>query len=148
MSEKDIKSYLKKIPEERKAYFAELRKTIAQHIPKGFEESYQYGMIAYVVPHNKYPAGYHVSPEIPLPFISIANQKNYIALYHMGIYADPKLLDWFVKEYPTYCKKKLDMGKSCIRFKNPEEIPFQLIQQLLSKMTCEEWIQVYESRIK
>jgi len=101
-----------------------------------------------VVPHKLYPPGYHVSPDIPLPFISIANQKNYIALYHMGIYADPKLLDWFTKEYPAHCTRKLDMGKSCIRFKKPEEIPFLLIQELISKMTCEEWIQVYESRIK
>jgi len=148
MSENDIKAYLKKVPEERKQYFDQLRETIAQHIPSGFVESYQYGMISYVVPHKLYPAGYHVTPEIPLPFISIANQKNFIALYHMGIYSDPKLLDWFVKEYPKYCNRKLDMGKSCIRFKKPEEIPFILIQELLSKMTCEEWIQVYESHIK
>jgi len=148
MSEKDIKAYLNKIPEERKSYFTKLRETVIKHIPGGFEESYQYGMITYVVPHKLYPPGYHVSPDIPLPFISIANQKNYIALYHMGIYADPKLLDWFTKEYPAHCKRKLDMGKSCIRFKKPEEIPFLLIQELISKMTCEEWIQVYESRIK
>jgi hypothetical protein len=97
-----------------------------------------------VVPHSLYPAGYHCNPEQPLPFISIASQKNFIALYHMGIYADKKLLEWFTKEYPKHSQTKLDMGKSCIRFKKPEQIPFQLIGELVSKMTPKDWIATYE----
>jgi hypothetical protein len=105
-------------------------------------------MIGYVVPHNIYPDGYHVSPNLPLPLASIASQKNHIALYHMGLYAIPELMDWFVKEYPKHGKSKLDMGKSCIRFKKPEEIPFSLIGQLMKKISVEDWIKVYEENIK
>ena len=112
-----VQEYLNKIPEERKPAFEKLRNVILNNIPEGFEETISYGMIGYVVPKSIYPAGYHCSPELPLPFASIANQKNFIALYHMGIYADKNLLDWFTKEYPKHSKRKLDMGKSCIRFK-------------------------------
>ncbi len=143
-----IKNYLEQIPEERIKPFNDLREVIRANLPKGFEESFQYGMIAYVVPHSIYPNGYHVTPALPLPFINIANQKNFIALYHMGIYAEPNLLKWFVNEYPKHCKRKLDMGKSCIRFKKTDDIPMALIEELISKMSCESWIQIYESNIK
>ena len=105
-------------------------------------------MIGYVVPHKIYPAGYHPSPDLPLPFVSIASQKNHIALYHMGLYANPEIMDWFVREYPKHSKLKLDMGKSCIRFKNPEQIPFSLIGQLMKKISVKDWIEVYEKKIK
>lgn len=147
MDEK-IKNYLEQIPEERIKPFNDLREVIRANLPKGFEESFQYGMIAYVVPHSIYPNGYHVAPTLPLPFINIANQKNFIALYHMGIYAEPNILKWFVNEYPKHCKRKLDMGKSCIRFKKTDDIPMALIEELISKMSCESWIQIYESNIK
>ena len=111
---------------------------------KGFKELMGYGMLGYVVPHSKYPDGYHCNPELPLPFINLASQKNFIALYHMGIYSDPKLLNWFTKEYPKHSKSKLDMGKSCIRFKKPEDIPYKLIGELASKLTPDEWIKMYE----
>ena len=143
-----IKNYLEQIPEERIKPFNDLREVIRANLPKGFEESFQYGMIAYVVPHSIYPNGYHVTPALPLPFINIANQKNFIAIYHMGIYAEPNLLKWFVNEYPKHCKRKLDMGKSCIRFKKTDDIPMALIEELISKMSCESWIQIYESNIK
>ena len=143
-----VEDYLKKVPEERQAYFNQLRDTILKNIPKGYEEQLSYGMIGYVVPHSKYPDGYHCDPKLPLPFVSIANQKNFIALYHMGIYADPELLDWFVGEYPKHCKRKLDMGKSCIRFKKPEEIPFDLIAQLMKKMKLKDWVALYEKNVK
>jgi len=107
-----------------------------------------YGMIGYVVPHSIYPEGYHCDTKLPLPFLSIASQKNFVAVYHMGIYADPELLNWFVGEYPKYCKRKLDMGKSCIRFKKLEEFPYQLIGELCAKMSAERWIEIYESNIK
>mgnify|MGYP001092644261 FL=1 len=146
-SKKEIENYLKNIPTERAVAFDNLIRVIKENIPEGFEESFQYGMISYVVPHSIYPKGYHVNPKIPLPFISIANQKNFIALYHMGIYADLFILDWFVNEYPKHCRRKLDMGKSCIRFKKTDEIPFELIKELMNKISCDHWINIYESNI-
>lgn len=140
--------YISKIPEDRIPYFKKLRQTIISNIPKEFEEQMNYGMIGYVVPKSTYPAGYHCDTNLPLPFVNIASQKNFIAVYHMGIYANPELLDWFVKEYPKHCKRKLDMGKSCIRFKKAEEIPFELIAELMQKMTVENWIDLYEQNIK
>ncbi|MBC7694967.1 MAG: DUF1801 domain-containing protein [Burkholderiales bacterium] len=140
----NVTDYLKELPAERVQAFTKLRDTILKNIPKGFEECMSYGMIGYVVPHKTYPAGYHCDPSLPLGFISIANQKNFIAFYHMGIYSDPKLLNWFVTEFPKHSKAKLDMGKSCIRFKKPEDIPVELIAELCKKMTPKEWIALYE----
>ncbi len=139
-----IQEYLNNIPEERQAPFDTLRNTILENIPEGFEETMSYGMIGYVVPHSIFPAGYHCDPKLPLPFASIANQKGFIALYHMGIYADKAIYDWFVSEYKKVCKYKLDMGKSCIRFKKMEDIPFDLIAELMGKFTPESWIKLYE----
>lgn len=140
--------YIDQLSDDRKQVMSKLRQTILDNIPKGFEETMSYGMIGYVVPHSIYPDGYHCSPKLPLPFINIASQKNFIALYHSGIYADNELLEWFKNEYSKHCKSKLDMGKSCIRFKKVEQIPFDLITQLTKKMSCEKWIKIYESNIK
>lgn len=140
--------YIAAIPEERREAFNRLRETILENLPDGFEETMAYGMIGYVVPHRHYPAGYHCDPKQALPFASIASQKNFIALYHMGLYANEELLDWFVSEYPKHSKTKLDMGKSCIRFKKPEQIPFELIGQLMQKMSMEDWVGLYESAFK
>lgn len=147
-SAQSIEAYLKEIPEERKSAFLRLRKTILKNIPKGFIEKISYGMIGFIVPHDLYPKGYHSNPKLPLPFISIASQKNFIVLYHMGIYANPELLQWFITEYTKYSTQKLNMGKSCIRFKKLDQIPFDLIAQLVQKMSVEEWINYYESQIK
>ena len=140
-----VQNYINQIPEDRKPYFEQLRKTILDHLPTGFVEQMSYGMIGYVVPFSIYPNGYHCDASLPLPFVNIANQKGSITLYHMGIYANPDLLDWFVGEYPKHCKHKLDMGKSCIRFKKPAEIPFELIAQLIQKVSVETWIASYEA---
>ena len=126
---------------------AKLRTVIRENLPKGFKEVMD-GMLHYVVPHSIYPDGYHCNPKQPLPFISLASQKNFIALYHMGIYSDNKLLNWFTKEYPSHSKSKLDMGKSCIRFKKVNDIPYDLIGELVSKITVDEWIFFYEKAIK
>ena len=143
-----ISEYLENIPNERRAVMKKLIKTIGENLPKEFKEQLGYGMPSWVVPHELYPDGYHCSPELPLPFMSVASQKNFIALYHMGIYANPELLSWFVSEYPKHCKRKLDMGKSCIRFKKIEEIPFELIAELCTKMTPQDWIKLYEEKFK
>lgn len=140
--------YVNEIPEERKEAFQKLRKTILDNMPSELEECISYGMIGFVVPHSLYPAGYHCDPKLPLPFVSLASQKNFIALYHMGIYAKKELLDWFVAEFPKHSSKKLDMGKSCIRFKKPEDIPFELIGQLMQKMTAQDWIETYENAFR
>lgn len=140
--------YMDQLPDDRKLPFGQLRKVILGNLPKGFAETISYGMIAYVVPFSIYPGGYHCDPKQPLPFISIASQKNFVALYHMGIYAHPELLNWFTEEYPKHSKTKLDMGKSCIRFKKPEQIPLELIGELCAKMSPKEWIEIYESKLK
>lgn len=140
--------YIAQVPEERQAILQKLHNTIKDNLPKGFETGMNYKMIGYYVPHSIYPDGYHCDTSLPLPFMNIASQKNSINLYHMGIYAKPDLLNWFVAEYPKHCKRKLDMGKSCIRFKKIEEIPMELIAELCTKMSVEEWINIYESAIK
>ena len=142
------KQYIEQLNDERKIAVGQLRKTILDNLPKGFSETISYGMIGIVVPHSIYPDGYHCDPKQPLPFISIASKKNFIALYHMGLYANDEMVNWFKEEYPKHCKTKLDMGKSCIRFKKPEHIPFELIGELCSKMTAEQWIEVYETNLK
>lgn len=137
--------YIALLPEDRKQAINKLRQTILSNLPKGFEEAMNYGMIGYVVPHSIYPAGYHCDSKQPLPFINIASQKNFVALYHMGIYANKELMEWFVNEYPKHCKSKLDMGKSCIRFKKIEQIPYELIAELTRKISVEKWIGIYQT---
>ncbi len=140
--------YISKIPEERQEAFRKIMDLISKNLPPGFKQGVSYGMHGWSVPLETYPAGYHCAPGSPLPFITIASQKNFIALYHMGLYAKPELLEWFVKEFPRYSKRKLDMGKSCIRFKKMDDIPFQLLAKLAGKMTVAEWIDVYETQYK
>jgi uncharacterized protein YdhG (YjbR/CyaY superfamily) len=140
--------YISQLPDERKEAIKELRSVILKNLPIGFEEIMNYGMVSYVVPHSLYPDGYHCDPKLPLPFLSIASQKNFIAVYHMGIYAEPELLNWFTKEYANQSKTRLDMGKSCIRFKKTDQIPLKLIGELVTKMTPAEWISTYEKHFK
>jgi hypothetical protein len=139
--------YIDKLPEERKEPIRKLRKVIRENLPDGFLETIGYGMIGYVVPHSIYPKGYHSTPHLPLPFINLASQKNYIAVYHMAM-AEKELLDWFTKEYAIRSKTKLDMGKGCIRLKKIDQIPYDLFGELASKMTVKEWIDMYESKIR
>ena len=137
--------YINSLPEDRKMYMEKLRNVILKNLPKGFQEGMGYGMMGYSVPHSIYPKGYHCKPTDPLPFMGMASQKNSINFYHMGIYANKELYDWFVTEYPKYSSRKLDMGKSCMRFKKFEEIPFDLIGELVTKISVEDWIATYES---
>ena len=145
---KTILEYISQLTEDRKEPISKLRNIINQNIGRGFSEEINYGMIGWVVPHSLYPEGYHCDPKLPLPFMSIASQKHFIAVYHMGVYASPKLLEWFISEYPKHCSTKLDMGKSCIRFKKIENIPYNLIGELVTKMSANDWIMLYESNVK
>ncbi|MFZ9031560.1 MAG: DUF1801 domain-containing protein [Robiginitalea sp.] len=145
---KNPDDYLSGLPKDRQGPMRRLREVILDHLPDGFEETMSYGMIGYVVPHSRYPEGYHCDPKLPLPFINIASQKNYIALYHNGIYANPSLQKWFVEAYAKEVAGKLDMGKSCIRFKKPELIPYGLIGELCEKVAVDDWIATYERAIK
>jgi Domain of unknown function (DU1801) len=140
--------YIREMPEERQAAFRKLRAVIKKNLPGGFREVMSYGHIGFVIPHGLYPDGYHCDPSLPLPFIAIASQKNFIAVYHMGLYANPVLLKWFTNEFSKGSKTKLDMGKSCMRFKKPGDIPFSLIGELCSKITTTEWIAAYEKSLK
>lgn len=137
--------YIAGLPEDRKDVMTKLRSAIKKNIPKGFEEEMGYGNLGWVVPHSLYPAGYHCDPKQPLPFLGIASQKNHIAVYHMGIYSSPEMLEWFNTQWPKHSSKKLDMGKSCIRFRKPADVTVALIGELASKMTPKEWIEIYES---
>jgi len=139
--------YISQLPEDRQAPIKKLDSIIKENMPKGLEAGMGYGMLAYYVPKSIYPSGYHCKPFPPLPFINLASQKNFIALYHSGLYAKKELYDWFVAQYPKHCKYKLDMGKSCVRFKKMDDIPYDLITELLGKMTVEEWIDIYESAV-
>ena len=143
-----VDAYIAELPEDRQKAITELRKVIKKNLPKGFQEHINYGMMGWAVPHSKYPAGYHCKPTDPLPFMGLASQKNFIAVYHMGIYADPKLLKWFTDAHAKASPKKLDMGKSCVRYKKPEDIPFKLIGELVAKITPDEWIATYEKKYK
>ena len=143
-----ISEYLDELPEDRKEPIHKLRQQILDNLPKGFEEQMNYGMLGYVIPHSVYPDGYHCDPKMPLPFMNLASQKNFIAVYSMVIYAKKDLYDWFTNEYAQRCKFKLDMGKSCIRLKKMDDIPYELIGELTAKVSTEEWIKIYESTFK
>jgi uncharacterized protein YdhG (YjbR/CyaY superfamily) len=147
-SSTSVDKFIEELPENRRESMLKLRESIRKNLPEGFEETLASEMISYVVPLSKYAKGYHASPQTPLPFISVASQKNFIAVYHMGLYADPKLLEWFVEEFKKQVRTKLDMGKSCVRFKKPEHIPFELIAKLAARISPDEWIYLYEREIK
>jgi hypothetical protein len=144
----EITQYLELLPTDRQEALTKLITLAESNLPNGFEAIIQYKMPSFVVPKSIYPAGYHCTPTEPLPFISFASQKNFIAIYHMGLYSLPELYEWFVNEYPKHSKSKLDMGKSCIRFKKTHEIPFELLGELFTKMTPNQWIELYESKLK
>jgi uncharacterized protein YdhG (YjbR/CyaY superfamily) len=144
----NLDDYISKCPEDRQAAMQKLSEAIRSNIDKDFSEAISYGMPGWVISHDLYPSGYHCKPSEPLPFLSIASQKNFVAVYHMGMYASPELLKWFVSEFPKHSSKKLDMGKSCIRFKKVEDIPFEFIGELVSKMNAAQWIDIYEANLK
>ncbi|MDC7224178.1 MAG: DUF1801 domain-containing protein [Spirochaetales bacterium] len=143
---KSVDEYMRGLPEERKGPVEGLRQVILGNLDSVFREEMSYGMIGYVVPLEYYPAGYECRSKdaVPLPFINLASQKNHIGFYHMGLYADSELLEWFRAEYAARVPTKLDMGKSCVRFRNPARIPFELIGELTARMSADRWIALYE----
>jgi uncharacterized protein YdhG (YjbR/CyaY superfamily) len=141
-----VSEYLEKIEHSRKDAFVKLRDVIVQNIPEEFVECISYGMVGYVVPHSIYPNGYHCTPDLPLPFMHIACQKNYIALYSSTINMDKEVRGWFIDEYAKCMPSKIDIGKSCVRFK--KDIPYTLISELVAKVSVAEFIKVYESSFK
>lgn len=143
-----VEAYLAALPLERQGPVRALHARLVKKLPKGFEAVMNYGMIGYVVPHRLYPAGYHCDPKLPLPFMGLASQKGSINLYHMGLYACPELLAWFQAEHAQASAKKLDMGKSCIRYKRGEDMPMKLLGELAGKMTVKAWVALYEAQIK
>lgn len=143
-----VSEYIDNISAEQKLPFEKLRNIILKNIDKQFEECINYGMLGYVVPRKIYPEGYHCDPKLPLPFANLAAQKNSINLYHMGLYANGDLTKWFQEAYAQVCKYKLDMGKSCIRFKKYDDIPYELIGELFQKMSAKDWIIQYEKMVK
>ncbi|MFT5452210.1 MAG: hypothetical protein ACI9N9_001699 [Enterobacterales bacterium] len=144
----NLASIMKDVPDDRTEIIGLIREVVLKNLPSGFEENIKASSIEYVVPQLLYAPGYHCTPDTPLPFMGIANNKNFVAIHHMGIYADEKLSNWFKREYPKHCKYKVDMSKSCIRFKRFEHIPYKLIGELSKKMTPKQWIKIYESRLK
>jgi uncharacterized protein YdhG (YjbR/CyaY superfamily) len=140
--------YIAQLPQDRKEVFVRLRSVILKNLPEGFSEGINYGMICYFVPHSRYPQGYHCNPKLPLPFMSLASQKNSINVYHSGIYTDKNLYNWWVKSYTKHATARLDMGKSCIRFKKKDAIPFELIGSLCRKISVKQWIALYERCLK
>ncbi len=139
--------YIDSLQEERKKPMEELRKAIKKNLSKEYAECMAYGMLGYVIPLKVYPAGYHCDPKLPLGYMNLGSQKNFIVIHHLGIYGDKKLLDWFVKEFPKHSKAKLDMGKGCIRFKKMDDIPYKLIGELAGKLSAKEWITLYEKAL-
>lgn len=145
---KTPQEYIDSLPPDRKEVISKIREVLLKNLPIGFEEIIGYGMLGYVVPHSIYPKGYHCNPKLPLPYINLASQKNFIALYAACVYGDSKLKEWFASEYPKYCKTRLDMGAGCIRFKKMDDIPYQLIGELAGKLTPQQWIEICERVIK
>lgn len=144
-----VEQYLSELPEDRRAAIAAVRKVFLDNLDGGFAEGISYGMIGYSVPHSRYPAGYHCNPAQPLPFGGLASQKGHMSLYLMGLYMDQvgekrgPLLTWFEESWKK-AGKKLDMGKSCVRFKKLDDLALDVLGQAVRRMKCDEFIAAYE----
>jgi hypothetical protein len=136
---KTVDEYLASLPEDRRSAIGAVRNVILSNLPEGYAECIQYGMIAYVVPHSLYPAGYHCDPSKPLQYAALASQKNHMALYLMTVYGDPATEQWLRKAYAA-AGKKLDMGKSCVRFKKLENLPLEVIGQVIARVPVRAYI--------
>ena len=134
-----VDEYVKSLPEDRRAAISAIRKVILDNLPKGYQECMSYGMIGYVVPHSIYPKGYQCNPKLPLPFVNLGSQKNHMALYLMCIYGDAKTDQWLRKAWEK-TGRKLDRGKGCIRFKRLEDVPLEVVGQLIARTPVADYI--------
>ena len=141
-----VAAYLKELPDDRRKAIKAIRKEIRAHLPKGYKEGMQYGGIGYFLPHSKYPSGYHCDPNEPLPFAGIASQKNHIGLYLFFVYTSPKLETAFRNDW-LKAKKKLDMGKSCVRFKKIEDVPLDVVGRAFAGVSKDEFVDFYEKSL-
>ena len=146
--EKTVAEYINQLPDDRRKAVGEIRRVINKNLPKGFKEGVGYNMIAWSVPHSSYPAGYHCDPSKPLMLMCLSSTKGHISLHHMGLYGSGPMMEWFKSEWPKYSEKKLDIGKACIRFKRVEDVPLDLIGKLATKLTPQQWVEVYENALK
>ncbi len=142
-----VEQYLAELPPERRAAVSAIREVVLRNLPEGYAEGMAYGMIGYVVPHEVYPAGYHVNPKQPVPFASLASQKNHIALYLMCAYGDADYERW-LREAWAKAGKKLDMGKSCIRFKRLEDVPLEVVGEAIRRVPVKKFLEFYESTVR
>lgn len=140
-----VTEYINSLPLLRRPVIRAVRRVIKANLPAGYREVMQYGMITYVVPLTLYPAGYLGKKDVPLPYLALASQKNYLALYLMNIYGDKKAEEWFKREYQA-SGKKLDMGKSCLRFRRLEDLPLDLIGQAVARTSPAQFIKIYEQK--
>lgn len=141
-----VEEYLQGLPADRRVAVSAVRKSILASLPEGYVECISYGMIGYVVPHSLYPAGYHCNPKLPLPYACVGSQKNHMALHLMTVYGDPAMEKWFRKAW-TDTGKKLDMGKACVRFKKLEDVPLDVIGQVIARVTVKNYIARVEKLI-
>jgi hypothetical protein len=141
-----VDAYLAELPEERREAISAIRGVILKNLPRGYEEGMQWGMIGYYVPHSLYPAGYHCQPEEPLPVASLASQKNHMAFYGLGLYINEAQARWFVEEW-NKAGKKLDMGKSCVRFKTLDDVALDVIGRAIKRLPVEQYIKQYERQL-
>jgi hypothetical protein len=142
-SAKNVQEYMKELPADRRAAINAVRDVILSNLPEGYEERISYGMIGYVVPHSIYPKGYRCNPKLPLPFVNLASQKNHMALHLMCCYGDPKLKASFEKAWKD-AGKKFDMGGGCVRFKKLEDVPLEVIGQLVARLPVDVYIRRIE----
>ncbi|MBC8117783.1 MAG: DUF1801 domain-containing protein [Candidatus Saccharimonas sp.] len=142
-----VEQYLSELPEERRAAIATVRHVILKNLDKDYEEGMQYGMISFYVPHRIYPAGYHTDPKQPLPFACLASQSDYMSLYMMTVYGEGAEETWFRDEWAK-TGKKLDMGKSCIRFKKIEDLALNVVGEAIRRVPARKFIEHYESVLK
>jgi len=137
---KTADEYIAGLTDDRREQMSEVREVILKNLPKGIEENMNWGMIAYEIPLSTYPDTYNGQP---LMYAALASQKNYMAVYLTNVYGNPKLEEWFLAEYKK-TGKKLDMGKSCVRFKTIDDLPLELIGKTIAKTTPEDMIDVFE----
>lgn len=145
-----VEQYLAELTDDRRELVGAVRDVVNGHLPDGYQEAMQYGMIGWSVPHALYPAGYHTDPKQPLPFAALASQKSKVSLYLMALYigadvaAESPDVTWFQEAWRA-TGKKLDMGKSCVRFSRLDQVPLEVVGQAIARIPVQDYIARYEA---